>query len=108
MKPTQPVSKVGNKVEFSSVSGTLPKFTRSRVGTIIDEVWTDAYQNNDFIWYIYTSQLVRWTDGTRSIRMTYYYKPAYSKRWTFGRFSPEDTPSIIQELIRKTLEKKWK
>jgi hypothetical protein len=108
MSLTPPLSKIGNKVEFSTTTGTPLANKGIRSGAIVDEVWTGVYLGNNSVNYVYTSQLIRWADGSRSIRMAYYFWTAAAKRWQFGRFAPEDKPSIIQELIRKTLKKCWK
>ena len=103
-----PRSKIGNKVEFSTATGISLANKGIRSGTIVDEVWTGVYLGSNSVNYAYTSQLIRWANGARSIRMAYYFRTIASKRWQFGRFSPEDKPSIIQELILKTLKKRWK
>ena len=105
LKPAPPGSKIGNEVTFSPpvAVGEAP----TRRGKVIDEVWTDVFPDDDWGWYVYTSQLIEWADETRSIRMTYYYQPEGSTSWLFGQYSLEDTPSIIQGLIRDTLAKNW-
>ena len=106
-KPVPPPSKIGNKVVFSPplAVGDAPK----RKGEIVDEVWTEIYPDKAWGWYIYTSQLIKWADGSRSIRMTYYYHPEGGARWIFGgQYSLEDTPDVIHGLIRDTLVKNWK
>jgi hypothetical protein len=107
MKPAPPGSKIGRDVIFSPpvAIGEAPK----RKGKIVDEVWTEVFPDKEWGWYVYTSQLIEWADGTKSIRMTYYYQPEGGKKWLFGgQYSLEDTPSVIHGLIRDTLAKGWK
>jgi len=106
MKPKPPESRIGKPVVFSppDAVGEADK----RYGTVIDEVWTEVIPDKEWGWYIYTSQLIEWTDGTRSIRLTYYYQAEGAKSWRFGgQYSLEDKPSVILNLIRNTLAKKW-
>jgi hypothetical protein len=102
VKPAPPGSKIGNKVVFSppkAVAG-MPK----RIGRVKEEVWSDVYQS-EWGWYAYTSQLIEWSDASRSIRLTYYYYPEGGKGWRFGgQTFLEDRPEIINALIRETLE----
>ena len=103
--PTPPPLKKGNLVVFSPpVSvGEAP----IRKGYIKDEVWSDPYLDADWGYYIYTSQLIEWENGGRSIRITYYYQPINSDRWFFGgQYSIEDTPEIIERILKATLQKK--
>lgn len=107
MKPARPESKIGNKVVFAPpvAVGDVPK----RRGKIVDEVWTEVFPDKEWGWYVYTSQLIEWAHGSRTIRMTYYYQPEGGKRWYFGgQYSLEDTPDVIHGLIRDTLAMKWK
>lgn len=106
MKPAPPGSKIGKPVVFSppkAVAG-MPK----RHGTVKAEVWSEVFRS-EWGWYAYTSQLIEWADGSRSIRMTYYYHPEEGKGWRFGgQTSLEDRPDIINGLIRDTLARGWK
>ncbi len=106
IKPEKPNSKIGNPVVFSPpiAIGEAPK----RTGKIIDEVWTEVLLDKEWGWYVYTSQLIEWTDTSRSIRITYYYCPQGGNQWIFGgQYSIEDTPEVIQGLIKDTLAKGW-
>lgn len=105
--PTPPGSKLGNVVSFTppkSVTGAS-----SLTGKIVDEVWSEVYYDLAWGWYIYTSQLIEWTAGGKSIRITYYYYPPNGSNWIFGgQYSIEDDPRIINDLLKATLAKKWK
>src|SRR3954462_1685998 len=93
-----PESRVGRPVEFKppiSV-GEMP----TRKGTIKDEIWSKVYPDPEWGHYIYTSQLIEWENGERSVRLTYYYLPAGASRWLFGgQYSIEDSPAAIHEFL---------
>lgn len=107
LKPDPPQSKVGKSVWFSPpvAVGHLPP----RTGKIEQEVWSDVYEDSDWGWYIYTSQLIKWDqDGSKSIRLTYYYHPGGGSKWFFGgQYSIEDSPAVIKDILEKTLAMKW-
>ncbi len=104
--PLPPPSKIGNPVEFSPpVSvGEAAK----RRGKIKDELWSEIYKDSEWGYYIYTSQLIEWDNGDRSIRITYYYQPDGATRWFFaGQYSIDDRPEIIRTVLEATLKKNW-
>lgn len=106
--PNPPKSKIGNEVVFAppvAVSTALP-----RVGRIKDEVWSPVSRDDDWGWYVYTSQLIEWNakEHGQSIRITYYYQPFGGDNWLFGgQYSIEDRPSLINEHLQMTLAKGW-
>jgi hypothetical protein len=107
-KPAGPPSKIGNKVTFSPPISA--KGSPKRIGQIKDEIWSEVYPNSDWGgWNIYTSQLIEWASGGRSIRLTYYYFPAGGSHWIFGgQYSLEDSPAVVREIITRTLETNWR
>lgn len=106
--PVPPTSKIGEPVRFSpplAVAGQPP-----RLGEIIDEVWSPVCYDACWGWYAYTSQLIKWDDPVhgKSIRITYYYQAVGAHTWLFGgQYAVEDEPSVINDLLRQTLAKKW-
>jgi hypothetical protein len=107
-KPNPPKSKIGNEVKFKPPIGAGENIS-PRKGKIVDEIWSGIYPDQEWGHYIYTSQLIQWDNGQKSIRLTYYYCPHGKERWIFGgQFSIEDKPEIINKLLSATLEKKWK
>jgi hypothetical protein len=106
--PDRPKSKKGSRVIFKPPKGAGTQVS-PRKGEIIDEIWSDVYLDQDWGHYIYTSQLIQWDNGNKSIRLTYYYCPNGKDRWIFGgQFSIEDKPEIINKLLSETLKKDWK
>jgi hypothetical protein len=106
-KPHRPSSKIGNSVVFGPpvAVGNAPQ----RKGKIVAEVWTKVCRDPAWGWYVYTSQLIEWADGSRTIRMTYYYRHDSHDHWLFGgQHSIEDSPTVIHGLIRATLARNWK
>jgi hypothetical protein len=108
-------SHIGRKVTFGPPE-TMPD-APNREGEIVDEVWADEAQrdpvahnhDNPHCWghYAFCSQLIRWGDGTYSIRLAYYRRPCKGGRWRFASQTTVETwPSTIKLLLERTLEKK--
>lgn len=100
--PPLPNPRTGKKVSFrppKAVGGP------SIQGTVEGEVWTGPHLDPAWGYYAFFSELIRWDDQSRSIRLSYYYWPLGRRRWIFGgQFSLEGTPSEIHELLKVTLE----
>ena len=86
-------------------------------GFIIDEVWAKPEVNhspkiNNNIkrsWgnYSFCSQLIKWEDGSHSIRLAYYRRRVGENYWEFaGQTTITSEPSTIKKLLVKTLAKK--
>ena len=104
--PPRPESKIGNVVEFSPPISVGE--AAKRRGKIKDELWSEIYPDSEWGYYIYTSQLIEWENGGRSIRITYYYRPEGAKHWFFGgQYSIDDEPKIIRKVLEATLNKNW-
>lgn len=91
--------------------GVLPLPRRVRygdyVGKVIDEVSCQIdYENGDCLFLI---QHIRWSDGSKSIRFTYYTKPhgAGEDEWAYANRAPDMEPSVLRELIRRARDKPW-
>jgi hypothetical protein len=104
--PQPPPSKIGNPVKFSPPVG-VGKAAKYN-GIIKDEVWGRVCYDKEWGFYIYTSQLIEWSAGGTSVRMTYYYQREGSGQWRFGQYSIEDSPEIIREILEATLKKNWR
>jgi len=106
-KPKPPQFNIGKKVLFKAPVGAGEN-APVRKGKIIDEIWSDIYLDKEWGYYIYTSQLIQWDNGRKSIRVTYYYCPNGKEQWIFGgQYSIEDKPEIINKLLSDTLNKNW-
>jgi hypothetical protein len=90
---------------------------KALIGEIVDEVWADESQRDPpahdhdkpDCWgdYAFCSQLIKWQDGTYSIRLAYYRRACKSERWRFAsQTTVEYWPSIIKLLLEPTLAKK--
>jgi hypothetical protein len=78
---TPPKKRKGSEVRF-----TAPKSTPGPdvVGKVLDEVWMGPH--TDPVWgeYAFFSELIEWRDGSKSVRLSYYYRAPGKSRWIFG------------------------
>ncbi len=110
-------SQIGHRVRFGP-----PKDMRGGsigIGTIIDEVWANPDLNEnpshrrpcphgDHCWgdYSFCSQLIKWNDGSRAIRLAYYRRRCGEDFWTFAsQMTATAEPEIIKVLFKRTLAK---
>jgi hypothetical protein len=104
--PPEPLpQRTGKQVHFSPPQSV--EEGASRTGDVIDSVQSGPHRDDEWGYYLYFSELIRWKDNTTSVRLAYYYAPFGANRWLWGgQYSIEDTPAVIKDLIEKTLQKK--
>lgn len=76
----------------------------SRTGIVVESVQSGPHEDPEWGYYLYFSELIRWQDATKTIRLSYYYAPFGARRWLWGgQYSIEDSPEVIRGLLEKTL-----
>ena len=108
-------SRKGQPVRFSAPQDVKQAGGKPILGTVEDEVWANPEVNTlavrhgpktDWGDYSFFSQLIRWTDGTRSIRLGYWRRRIGENDWHFGgQHTIESNPAEIETLLRRTLDK---
>jgi len=109
-------SRIGSSVRFNT-----PKDVRERGGTpvcgkVVDEVWVTPEINRthprpptgkeDWGDYSFCAQLIKWNDGTHSIRLAYYRRRAGEDFWEFASQTTVVSDwRTIKTLCEKTLGK---
>ena|SRR5262245_12371462 len=110
------VSRVGCPVRYSAPRDVHQAGGEPVYGTIIDEVWAYPEVNNsparassgsdDWGDYSFCSQLIRWGDGTHSIRLAYYRRRAGEDDWEYAsQMTVSSDPQTIKTLLERTLAK---
>jgi hypothetical protein len=105
--------RVGESVKCSPPKGAAPG-TASACGEIIDYAVTDPAWTDDWGWYFYIVEIIRWENGEVTARYAYWSFPPHGKKtgnrkgWKWGQYGPEDRLPVMlslaekaQELIRK-------
>ncbi len=107
-------SRVGQEVSFKAPDDVARAGGAGRSGIVEKEVWADPSINSQPVRapvsaadcgdYSFCSQLILWTDGTRSIRLGYYRRRAGEDEWHWGsQTTVEGEPVEIRALLEKTL-----
>src|SRR4051812_2952722 len=107
-------SRIGKEVTFSAPADVFQAGGREIRGEIVEEVWADPHINvtspraasgpEDWGDYSFFSQLIRWPDGTCSVRLGYWRRRAGEDAWHFGsQMTIEADPAEMQCLLEKTL-----
>lgn len=110
------VSRVGCPVRYSAPRDVHQAGGAPGCGTIIDEVWAYPEVNDsatrssrgtdDWGDYSFCSQLIRWDDGTHSIRLAYYRRRAGEDHWEYAsQMTVDADPETIKTLLERTLAK---
>lgn len=110
------VSRVGCRVRFGAPHDVHQAGGAPGYGTIIDEVWAYPEVNDspartsggydDWGDYSFCSQLIRWDDGTHSIRLAYYRRRAGEDHWEYAsQMTVSSDPQTIKTLLERTLAK---
>lgn len=113
-------SRIDCAVTFGAPKDVDAKGGRGSRGVIVDEVWADESLNsrdahlnpcpigiNCWGDYSFCSQLIKWTDGTHTIRLAYYRRRCGEDFWEYAsQMTVNDTWETIKSLLEKTLGKK--
>jgi hypothetical protein len=109
-------SRIGCRVCFGAPRDVHKAGGSPGFGTIDDEVWADPSINdapartsdgsNDWGDYSFCSQLIRWDDGSQSVRLAYYRRRAGEDHWEFAsQMTVNSDPPTIKALLQRTLAK---
>jgi hypothetical protein len=111
-------SRIGRNVSFGAPEDVQTKGGGRSQGLIIDEVWADPAMNTSephpqpcdkhCCWgdYAFCSQLIRWNDGTHSIRLAYYRRRCGEDFWKFASQTTVNAEwPTIKALCELTLKK---
>jgi len=108
------VSRIGQRVRYSTPKDVEGRGGQPALGIIEDEVWQDETLNSspsralgsDHDWgdYSFFAQLIRWDDGDYSIRLGYYRRRCGEDWWEFaGQTTISSDCLTIKSLLEKTL-----
>lgn len=112
-------SRIGCHVRFGAPRDVHHAGGTPSYGAIVDEVWADPDANDSLApksggpddWgdYSFCSQLIRWTDGSHSIRLAYYRRRAGEDHWEYAsQMTVNADPSTVRTLLQRTLaRRKW-
>jgi hypothetical protein len=109
-------SRIGTSVRFGPPKDAKAKGGTPCCGTIVDEVWAtpevntspprQTKSNNDWGDYSFCAQLIKWNDGSHSIRLAYYRRRAGENCWEYGaQMTVSSDWLIIKALLERTLAK---
>lgn len=109
-------SRKGKPVEFGAPKDVGEKGGTPDHGTIVDEVWAtpeintrptrQAGNKDDWGDYSFCAQLIKWTNGSHTIRLAYYRRRAGEDWWEFASQMTVNTDwRTIKALLEKTLAK---
>lgn len=110
-------SRIGRSVNFGPPRDVHAKGGTSVGGKILDEVWANPEVRSrpphpqtceTHCWgdYAFCSQLIEWSDGTRSIRLAYYRRRCGEDAWEYAsQMTVNAPPEIIRALCEQTLAK---
>jgi hypothetical protein len=112
--PGELTSRIGRPVRFGPPQDIAGAGATADQGTIIDEVWQNLEANRqpararvgamDWGDYSFCSQLIRWDDGSLSVRLAYYRRRAGQDHWEYAsQMTVNAEPAIIKSLLEKTL-----
>src|SRR5437879_4543279 len=110
-------SRIGRRVVFKAPADVDKKGGAAISGKIIDEVWADPAVNGAELhpgacnggqncWgdYSFCGQLIRWDNGTHTIRLAYYRRRCGEDYWEYAsQMTVNDHWEVIQPLLQKTL-----
>lgn len=107
-------SRIGQEVSFQAPVDVAKAGGVGITGIVESEVWADPSLNtspartaasvNDWGDYSFCSQAIRWSDGTRTIRLGYYRRRAGEDEWHWGsQTTVEGDPAEIKALLEQTL-----
>jgi hypothetical protein len=96
---------VGRDVNFPPPKGAPPG-TPPAHGTVIKVISEPPVYWEDWGWYWYYAQLIRWDDQTETIQITYRDCGLSNRRyWHYGgQNSIEDQPAVVKALCHKVLQ----
>jgi hypothetical protein len=113
-------SRIGRLVTFRAPQDVHVKGGAGHKGEIVDEVWVDAEINksppherpcDEHCWgdYSFCSQLIKWSDGTHTIRLAYYRRRCGEDAWEYAsQMTVNSAPETIHSLLTQTLAKgRW-
>jgi hypothetical protein len=107
-------TRVGRWVRYGAPQDVQGKGGNSSEGTIIDEVWVDLESVpheqpcDEHCWgdYSFCSQLIEWSDGSRSVRLAYYRRRCGENAWEYAsQMTVSSNPATIHSLLTCTLAK---
>ena len=109
-------SRIGCRVGFKAPGDTEKAGGPGAQGTIIDEIWEDPEvltkpprkgdPATDWGDYAFGAQLIKWDDGTHSIRLIYYRRRINEDWWEFAsQMTVTADPPTMKRLCEKTLGK---
>jgi hypothetical protein len=115
----QLTSRKGYPVTFGAPKDVREKGGSAAQGTIIDDVWVDASINESpphikpchagpECWgdYSFCVQLIKWGDGSHSIRLAYYRRRCGEDSWKYAsQMTVTDDWRTIKTLLERTLAK---
>jgi hypothetical protein len=97
---------------------TNPETGQPEYGEILDEVWArepeefegEAPSDGGWRQAAFVAQLIKWQNGYRSVRITYYLRPEGGGpgTWYFGgQYSPSMSLDEFRSLMTKLQTKGW-
>jgi len=109
-------SRIGVPVRYSAPRDVAKAGGNQNQGTIVDEVWADPQINiapprkrqnkDDWGDYSFCSQLIKWQDGSHSIRLAYYRRRTGEDFWEYAsQTSVSSDWRTIKMLLENTLAK---
>ena len=110
-------SRIGRRVTFGAPKDVHEKGGAGPKGEIVDEVWVDAEINksspherpcDEHCWgdYSFCSQLIKWSDGTHTVRLAYYRRRCGEDAWEYASQSTVNHDrETIHSLLTQTLAK---
>jgi hypothetical protein len=104
--PTPLPARIGETVKCPPPKGATPG-TPTAYGTIIDYVAANPAWTDDWGWYFYIVEIIKWQNSDLTARFGYWSFPPHGKTsgkrkgWKWGQYGPEDRLPVMLSLMEK-------